>query len=614
MRKPSEIAARTRLCPSPATLELAANDLIKLLEPDLGPRRDPRDEAALLLAVAAEIEHALMVQYLYAAYSVRTNQRDHTEQGRARGVAERLIQIAREEMGHLMTVQNLLHLIGAPLHFEREHSPFESQLYPFRFKLEPLSSGSLAKYVTAERPLKRPNGMEIDDWQRAVRIAQDAKSANDGEPVRHVGVIYERLIELFSDEVDGLQDRDFTTGNGDFQAQDEDWGYDLGLTPDESRRVHVDAFPSTIPHKSRAAAVEALNEIAEQGEGYGEHIDSHFERFYELYKDFCELEQDGVQFIWPVATNPRVLTSGGRSEASGDAGQTAMPDACDLECSIEADRSRNWAHLFNLRYRLLIGFLTHFLRITGRRYVPEGPGKGDRTPRGFLLLWAFDEMRHLKKLAAKLVRLPLRDPYDGVNAGPPFQMPYTRSLPDWDHSRWRTHLGAVRGSLALLQDALMAPGSIDECDPFLADLRAADERTEMVLGALAEGHEIPAEALPEKFKKVAVILEEAVRGFQVEAHGNFWSGLDRNAFVGLHMFNTSLIERDPENCDRLVADGSLLVSQIERTSKTGKMPRYRPPIVESRRRFIREWIEQGAPDGNPPDKVGVRSERDPNLD
>src|SRR5688572_29894549 len=31
----------------------------------------PRDEAVFLLTAAAEIEHALMVQYLFAAYSVR---------------------------------------------------------------------------------------------------------------------------------------------------------------------------------------------------------------------------------------------------------------------------------------------------------------------------------------------------------------------------------------------------------------------------------------------------------------------------------------------------------------------------------------------------------------
>jgi hypothetical protein len=35
------------------------------------PPLEPRGEAASLLTAAAEIEHALMTQYLFAAYSVR---------------------------------------------------------------------------------------------------------------------------------------------------------------------------------------------------------------------------------------------------------------------------------------------------------------------------------------------------------------------------------------------------------------------------------------------------------------------------------------------------------------------------------------------------------------
>lgn len=34
----------------------------------LGPRMRPRDETIFWLSAAAEIEHALMVQYLFAAY------------------------------------------------------------------------------------------------------------------------------------------------------------------------------------------------------------------------------------------------------------------------------------------------------------------------------------------------------------------------------------------------------------------------------------------------------------------------------------------------------------------------------------------------------------------
>src|SRR5215210_5301046 len=79
-------------------------DLIQVVEehglpsfPDLPPEEELRE----LLLGAAEIEHGLMAQYLYAANSCT----DTT-------LAERVRLIAVEEMGHLVTVQNLLLAAG----------------------------------------------------------------------------------------------------------------------------------------------------------------------------------------------------------------------------------------------------------------------------------------------------------------------------------------------------------------------------------------------------------------------------------------------------------------------------------------------------------------------
>src|SRR5215213_8878066 len=113
------------------------------------------DWTVFLLHTAAEIEHALMVQYLYAAYSlaeagfqgpsVPPNAADLAGTWR-----RTIVGIAKEEMAHLLTVQNLLRFIGGPLNFEREDFPFLAFLYPF--PLEPLSKTTLAKYVAAEMP------------------------------------------------------------------------------------------------------------------------------------------------------------------------------------------------------------------------------------------------------------------------------------------------------------------------------------------------------------------------------------------------------------------------------------------------------------------------------
>ncbi|MFL6147781.1 MAG: ferritin-like domain-containing protein [Pseudonocardiaceae bacterium] len=56
------------------------------------PPLEPRDEVVFLLTAAAEIEHALMVQYLYAAYSVHVlagGGRTRTSSGRYRTFSRR---------------------------------------------------------------------------------------------------------------------------------------------------------------------------------------------------------------------------------------------------------------------------------------------------------------------------------------------------------------------------------------------------------------------------------------------------------------------------------------------------------------------------------------------
>jgi len=63
--------------------------------------------AVFLLHAAAEIEHSLLIQYLYAAYSIdEQSEQDVNNFGLSWKTTIRLV--AREEMAHLITVQNLL--------------------------------------------------------------------------------------------------------------------------------------------------------------------------------------------------------------------------------------------------------------------------------------------------------------------------------------------------------------------------------------------------------------------------------------------------------------------------------------------------------------------------
>src|SRR5579862_4209490 len=92
-----------------------------------------------------------MAKYLYAAYSLGGPQLSEEHQKLVRQWRDVIVQIAREEMAHWVTAENILTSLDAPLNFEREDFPILETL-SFRFELEPLTKRSLGKYVLAEMP------------------------------------------------------------------------------------------------------------------------------------------------------------------------------------------------------------------------------------------------------------------------------------------------------------------------------------------------------------------------------------------------------------------------------------------------------------------------------
>lgn len=114
---------------------------------------DPKLELIRLLRDAAEIEHSLLVQYLFAAFSVRIPKYLSLAgwpSHRYGGKPLHILGVAIEEMIHLDVVNELLVALGAAPHLGRQQFPYEQDIYPFPFELEPLSLRSIAKYVYVE--------------------------------------------------------------------------------------------------------------------------------------------------------------------------------------------------------------------------------------------------------------------------------------------------------------------------------------------------------------------------------------------------------------------------------------------------------------------------------
>lgn len=119
-------------------------------------RIDTREELINALHEAIQIEHGLMLQYLYAALSCKRFPNEGLDERQTEVVRDweaSLLKIARDEMAHLATACNLLNAIGGTPNFSRPNFPQpHGRWFPFDFHLEKLNEASLSRFVRAESP------------------------------------------------------------------------------------------------------------------------------------------------------------------------------------------------------------------------------------------------------------------------------------------------------------------------------------------------------------------------------------------------------------------------------------------------------------------------------
>ncbi|NUT48589.1 MAG: hypothetical protein HOV94_14970 [Saccharothrix sp.] len=449
---------------APATAVLSVAGALDDREPRpvLPPEFNWRDYTIMLLHVAAEIEHSLMVQYLFAAYSMGGPQVPPDLREKVRGWQEVILGIAKEEMGHLITMQNVLTALGGPMNLDREDYPWGSAFYPFAFTLRPLSAKSLATYVVAESP---------EDWSGEEADAiKELAAETAGQYVNRVGALFARVDAILKSR-DFVPDEVFHEKTLPYQASWDEWGrgYTRGERGQDSGNVPDVKSPELLIFGvfSRDSARKALHEVGEQGEALDTADDeetSHFKRFLGIYRELAKLPKEKQELVVRrVADNPVTVQrlNDWQVMAAGEVQTNPITDPV----------TALWGHLFNLRYRMLLTNISHAFRLAG----PVDNG-GVLTGRGALVHRAFAEMYNLRALAGRLVQLPLeQDVPDGLRAGPPFEMPYSLELPDRDHDRWLLQRDLVQAS-QLLTAQLLSTDPSCEGDPYLVALRASDER------------------------------------------------------------------------------------------------------------------------------------------
>ena len=127
---------------------------------------------------------------------------------------------------------------------------------------------------------------------------------------------------------------------------------------------------------------------------------THFSRFFSIYKELQELDPD-EEFSWKVPDNPttNVLVHEGSTDVAAGDGQTL----------IESKRSIRWAALFNLRYRMLLTWMSHALVL-----VRRDPPSASSYLCGRVVHRVFGDMYNIKAIAEMLVQMPLTDIGDSL--------------------------------------------------------------------------------------------------------------------------------------------------------------------------------------------------------
>jgi hypothetical protein len=270
-----------------------------------------REQLWSLLIEAAQIEHMIMCQYLYACFSLKTEPDEGLTAEQVGAVArwqETITGIAIEEMLHLALVMNVMTAIGAAPSLSRPNFPRHSEFLPsgVEFALLPFGADSVTHFLY----LERPEGMERVDAAEFVPVVPPPEPVVGAEVMPRpqgfltVGHLYRGIEQGLSDLAGRLGERVVFVGEPRAQA-----------TPNRFR------WPQLIAVTDLASARAAIDEIIEQGEGArGDWRSAHYGRF------------------WASGTNTR--SCGSRTRLSSPPGRSFPPSPGSPSTSTSLRRSR----------------------------------------------------------------------------------------------------------------------------------------------------------------------------------------------------------------------------------------------------------------------------------
>lgn len=562
--------------------------------PDLSGFPAAHQKAAHLLRLAAGIEHALMVQYLYSAYSIGASS------GTLANVRKSIAGIAVEEMAHLMTVENILLLIGLEPSVRRadRQNLTVDPVVPFDLRFEKFSKTALAKYIVAEAPAHAEQFESL--FPKIAEIAGSAHMAM----IKQVGLLYALLgvvfgneavlnelggeaspdpwyktVKALADEIAAnpiasmsyggrtgmhLADADFQSGAGNpFLARQSDDSMWDRSTRQMQVRIHLTT--------DRRTALAALRDISIQGEAPSSTAmdpASHFRRFVDAFKLAYGDDGQGQE-----------PASGIHAVPAGAAIEIAFADGG--EHFISNTLARPWARLAEMRYQIMLSALDHYL------HSPPDD-------REFLIAWCFGEMFHLKMLGGFLAVRPQKADGSG-NAAIPFNLP--EHLPsevpvnpadvNGPRTPWPALLSGLFDEAIQISTGLLPSITDPREQQILRHMIETDPRKAAEAAARRSGN-----TTRTTFDRVRETLDWAA-GAGMPGHSNqgrFWN-LPVETLRDTVVFGQKVIDTPAED--------SAMVAQLQQ----GLMPRNRSKLntaqLQPKIDEVLSWIQGGTPTDQP---------------
>jgi Ferritin-like len=369
---------------------------------------DTREELIDALTEASELEHGLLIQYLFAALSLKKRADEGLspeEQELVRRWEGQILRVARDEMGHLGTACNLLAAIGAAPRLGRPNFPQPATAgnpgyYPFDFQLAAFSDETLFRFVRAElpegEPPPKPPAAELPAAAMAI-----AGIAPDPLQFKYIGELYHQIEAAFAT----LPESELFIGPRSDQDVD---------TWSRGMRLHLVV--------DRASAKAAIDAIVLEGEGAPAHREgSHYATFLAMREALHQ--RPGLKPARPVARNPRTRDH---------------RDAREPGTLITNASTRDVAELFNAAYAASLLMLMQY-------YSFGGESSAERD----VLRASIRQMMSmaLRPLAEILTEMPIADDPTRT-AGPPFELYGDLRLSTQRESRWtllRERLDSIAG-------------------------------------------------------------------------------------------------------------------------------------------------------------------------